>query len=661
MSPKPGRANRPWALLLAVAVGLGLLWLAVGLWVGDRVWLFSWAPELAVAVAILIAAWGVGRRFTAVLWPRLLTTRLSLYVALGLGLGLIAAFVFVLSGAGWASRPVLAVVLVVGAILGLKDGWPVAREWLRSPSPDQRFGVVEKVILVLPMAAGMLYATLPPTFYDALVYHLGLPNLYLASGSLTYPEAFSLAGYPQNAEMILTLALAAGGEVAARITSFLISVLAAWTLRRIVADRFGATAGNLAYLLLVSQWFFWFQAIFLKVDMIGAFLLLAGIAAVLEGTEDDGARPWIVGGVLAGLSLGVKFSNLVPVGLAAVSLPWIVKSAGQLRWKRGLLLLVVALGVSSPWLLRNTLHRGNPFFPAFYEQLGGTGWDDDNAARMRSETGMNLDRSPIASAQRLATIGWRSGYGSGGELSRAWLPLLLAGLFLSRRREIAWLLGLSALGLAIGVVFFTSYLRVYAFPLLVVPVSAAVLWDRFHHRIARAVLVLMLVAIVVPGFVFSFNMAELISAGGRRVYLGSVSPDDYLVERISYTPIARYINESLDASAKIRIVGSARSAYIHRECATTYVWDDPWSKDLVDDPGAPRRLIAELRRDGFTHVLLDIGEMDRLERAQGLYGYSSKEGGRNGIDEFLRGLTMEVEANGVYLFQVPPESGLSPS
>jgi len=42
------------------------------------------------------------------------------------------------------------------------------------------------------MAAGMLYATLPPTFYDALVYHLGLPNLYLSSGSLIFPESFSL-------------------------------------------------------------------------------------------------------------------------------------------------------------------------------------------------------------------------------------------------------------------------------------------------------------------------------------------------------------------------------------------------------------------------------------------------------------------------------------
>ena len=42
----------------------------------------------------------------------------------------------------------------------------------------------------------------------------------------------------------------------------------------------------------------------------------------------------------------------------------------------------------------------------------------------------------------------------------------------------------------------------------------------------------MFVAIVIPGFLFSFNLPELISAGGRRVYLGSLSPEDYLIERL---------------------------------------------------------------------------------------------------------------------------------
>ena len=94
------------------------------------------------------------------------------------------------------------------------------------------------------------------------------------------------------------------------------------------------------------------------------------------------------------------------------------------------------------------------------------------------------------------------------------------------------------------------------------------------------------------------------------------------VERLSYAPIARHVNDKLDPAARIRIIGSARSAYLHRVCAVTYVWDDPWIAPAVDDLAGGPRLIEELRDQGFTHVLLDTGEM-------------------------------EPEANGVYRFRVP--------
>ena len=608
------------------------------------VWIFSWVQGLAVALALLLTAWAAGRRLLRLIWPHGETPSAP-YIALGLGLGSISASVFVLGSAGWLGRPLLVVLLLLGAAAGMLDVTRATRWRL------ERHHGLELALVAFPAALGFVYATLPPVFYDALVYHLGLPNLYLADGSLIYPETFALAGYPQNAELIFTPALAAGGEVAVRLTGFLLTLLAALILRRIALDRFGRAAGNLAYLLVVSQWFFSFQAVFLKVDLIGAFFLLGAFAAILDGAGSGETRPWIVGGLLAGLAVGVKFANLVPVGLAAVSLPWILGSTQ--RVKHAVLMLAVALAVASPWMVRNTIHRGNPFFPAFYDQLGGTGWDEDNAARMRSETGMNLDRSPVASAKRFAAIGWRGGFGSGGEVSRAWMPLLLAGVAFARRREVRWLLGLAALNLILGVTFFSTYLRVYGWALLVVPLAAAALWDRFGHVAARAAVLIAGAVLVVTGFVTSLTACDLISGGGGRVILGKLSPDDYLVERLSYTPIARYINESLDPAARIRVIGSARTAYIHRACVASYVWDDPLAAGLVDDEAAARRAIRALRDDGFTHVLLDTGEMDRLERSQGLYGYSAREGGRNGIDRFLRGLTSLVEANGVYLFEIP--------
>lgn len=349
----------------------------------------------------------------------------------------------------------------------------------------------------------------------------------------------------------------------------------------------------------------------------------------------------------------MKFANLLPVGLAGIALPWLARSARGRRAACGLVFLALALAVAAPWMLRNAVHRGNPLFPAFYGQLGGAGWTPENAARMRAETGMNLDRSPRAGLERLAAIGWRGGYGSGGEVSRAWPLLLLLGLLLARGRAERALLLVAAASLVLGVFAFTSYLRVFTPALMLVALAPAIAWDRLRARPARACVVAAVAAVAIGGWITAFRLAEVVSGGASRVFAGGVSPREYLAQLVSYAPLARYVDEELESGARIRVIGSARTAYIHRVCEATYVWDDPWVSPLVDDPAAAPRLLAELREQGFTHVLLDTGEMDRLERGRGLYGYSRRPGGREGIDVLLAALEPRVEANGVYLFAVP--------
>jgi hypothetical protein len=63
-------------------------------------------------------------------------------------------------------------------------------------------------------------------------------------------------------------------------------------------------------------------------------------------------------------------------------------------------------------------------------------------------------------------------------------------------------------------------------------------------------------------------------------------------------------------------------------------------------------MIAELRDEGFTHALFDPAEMERLERASGLFGYADSAGARERIDLFFDSLPLEAEANGVYLYSL---------
>jgi hypothetical protein len=655
---KRGRRVRGWLVL-----GPLLFWLALVVEQsrgGGAVWVFSWAVELGVATAVLLAAWAVGRRLLAAIWPPARDRSGAVFVEMGLGLGAISLAVFALGTAGWIGRLSVAGGFLVGTVVGAIDLVPRIRNWIeRDPEPGLRWRRGEAILVVLPLAWGFPYAAMPPVFYDAIVYHLGLPNLYLASGTLEYPLSFSLAGYPQNAELILLVALAAGNETAARLTGFLICALAALTVRGLVRERLGRVAGNLSYLILVSQWFFWFQAVFSKVDLIGAFFLLTMVSVILQTRRGDGIRPWIVAGLLAGFALGVKFANLLPIAVLTIASPWLFRPVRPATLRRAALVGVLALTVASPWMIRNMAHRGNPLFPAFYELLGGDGWMSHNAARMRAETGMNLDRSPSATFLRVTRIGWQGRYGSGGELSRVWIPLLLAGIVASRDRQLRWLLACAAVNLAVGVAFFTSYLRVHGFALIVVAIAAGVLWDRLRPKAVRWAFGLGSLIVIVYGFLFSAQLCDLVSGQGSRVITGRIGPRSYAEEQLNYLPLARYINENLDSTARIRLLGTARSAYIHRSCVASYGWDDPWLSRFVDPTINADRMIAELRAEGFTHALFDPAEMDRLERASGLFGYANSAGARERIDRFFDSLPLEAEANGVYLFRLadtPPDS-----
>ena len=81
----------------------------------------SGASELAVAGARLLVAWAAGRRLLTLIWPEGRDTGSAVYIALGLGLGSIAAVVFALGSAGWLGRPLLTLLLACGALAGALD------------------------------------------------------------------------------------------------------------------------------------------------------------------------------------------------------------------------------------------------------------------------------------------------------------------------------------------------------------------------------------------------------------------------------------------------------------------------------------------------------------------------------------------------------------
>ena len=616
-------------------------------------WAFSWARELSVALVILFSAWSAGKAaIRATLGG---PPQTDVFVEAALGLGLLASATFAMGVLGVLHPVGIAALVALASVPAAARAWTSRKPLApcEDPAPTSWPSWPGCVAVAAILGCGFLYASLPPAFYDTLVYHFGLPDLYLATGALTYWNGSYLACYPQNSEMLDVIAIAFGGEKAAQILGFGIACLVVLAVRRMARREAGAAGADLAFVFLVSQWPFWFGAAFGKNDLTGALFLLAATMLALDPPPGRPLRALALAGALAGFGVGVKLTNGLPALLLGLSVAVTAGLAPRDRKVRAAVFLLAVFVTASPWLVRNTIYRGNPFFPAFYSVLGGRDFSPVIAKRMEQDTLQAMDRAPAAVMARVGSIGIdKQRFASGGELSLLTMPLLLAGLVFSRRRRSAVPLAIALITLVIGVGYLSAVVRTYAVAWAIVPLAAAVVFARFNGRIWRAAIAVIVVAAAVPGFLYSARMLETVSAGGSRVILGRVSPAQYLAECVNYLPIAEYANSHLAADARILVVGSARTAYFHRRADAPSAQDDAWiakaSRPLADRAA----LRAELRRMGYTHVLLNTQELRASEPARRAAGILNDPEAAARLDQFFRALHPVAMENECVLFDL---------
>jgi hypothetical protein len=243
--------------------------------------------------------------------------------------------------------------------------------------------------------------------YDALSYHLQLPQEWLMAGRIR-PLAHNvysyLPGYVESAFYALAVmmgessggsgrvgGLVAGeglGVISCQMLSAGIAVMAAWMVGRLVrgacvrvgCERGAGGAGVFAAVFMLSTP--WTVVVgSLAYNDLGVVLFFA--AAMLAAIDEGGAawRRGLVCGVLVGVACGCK-----PTALFMAGLPVGVVMVGMPRKAREIAVMVAAgaaggLVVVLPWLVRNWAYGGNPVFPLAASVFGAAHWSAEQVGR----------------------------------------------------------------------------------------------------------------------------------------------------------------------------------------------------------------------------------------------------------------------------------------
>lgn len=618
------------------------------------------AWRLVVASALVLCAGALGRAVAplAELPP---LARNAIQAALGFG---ILALGFMLVGVSVGLNRVLLglalpllIVLFRRPLLAWLGQWKAAAAlWHESDRVSRVIGV----ILAVLFATTLLTALAPPAKWDALMYHLAMPEGYLRAGKIDVLPWIIMSGMPQSAEMLYTWAVALGGRSAATAFGWSFGLLTTIGMLGYLRWRLNARSAWIGVASLLAGYSVMAATAWAYVDWL-ALLFGFGCLALIDQWRLDGAR-WnlALAGALAGMAFATKYTAGV---LGLVSMCVVLWHTWQRRDR--VLPVILSFGLAAavfaiPWLAKNWLTTGNPLFPFFFP----------TSALDEIRISMYQKLPPFGDWQDFFLLPFRATYiGGEGNLgySVSLGPLLLGlGAFAwiglknrsaDQKAGFETAAGFALLGWLVWAVGnqYSGYLiqtRMYYALLPALAVLAAFGFSVLEQAALPRIRLGHVAAILVT-VVLSLNAVELVSESLQnrtaQAVLGMTAAEEYLAGTLGQYQLAVQAVNELPEDQRVQFIFEPRSLYCAPKCLPDEILDQ-W-KIATTLYETPQEMIAAWAGKGITHLLVFHTGVDYLRDNPDSH-YSAAE--LDQLEAFLADLRLEQSFDSVYaLYRLP--------
>lgn len=589
--------------------------------------LVTW--RVLVSLFIMILAGGIGNRTGIHIDENPLS---SAVIQSGLGLGILSVYVLAIGstlGVNWITLGFIP--LAICSLL-----YRSVFKWVRQVTAALQeilggAGIFEKWLaffMLVIFAASLITALSPPFHYDALMYHLVMPQTYIQQGRITHIPWLVMTGMPQCTEMLYTMAILPGGLPAASVTGWMIGLMAILGISGFFQTGFqsGSRIGWVAAASLLAGETFASSLSWAYIDWMGLFFGVCCLISLQAWLTSERAPSLFLAGIFAGLAFTTKYTGgiLFLCGFAAVLILTNknLHYSGRALVKTILLFCGGAVVFPTVWLSRNLIITGSPVYPFFFPAA------EMDAVRLSVYQGAEPYGEwwegfvlPIR-----ATL-WGLESAEGYSVSIGPLLLILASGNLLRQRTLKVS---EKNALRLGVIFFfalwffwgignrlSGYLiqtRMYfsIFPALAI--LAALGWDairetrwktiRLSHFFGAVILLSL-------GFSLSNLVLQTIKQDSIKVVTGFTSENDYLDNNLGwYAPAMRAIHD-LPSGSKTLFLYEPRGLTCVPDCDPDEILDQ-WKLSRLT---AISNSISELelwKQKGYNYLLINQAGMDFL-------------------------------------------------
>lgn len=484
----------------------------------------------------------------------------------------------------------------------------------------------------------IVLSLVPPVSKDALTHHLAVPKLYLEQGRIHEIPFLSFSYYPMNLELLYMVPLYFGNDIGPKLIHFLFALLTAWLIFGFLRPR-----TNTCYAIFGVVFFLSIPVIVklsttVYVDLGLIFFSTASLLLLIKWRESGFQLKFLMASaVFCGLAMGTKYNGLITCFLLTLFVLFI-SARSNLEETRGIikpigygfLFFTVAMIIFSPWMIRDYVWTGNPIYP-LYDQW----FNPDHVAR--KSIGLFAYRALVYHERwwEILLLPIRVFFQGqdgnpqffDGKLNPfllvfsllAFYPLRKDSEKIKREKKIL----LAFVGLYFVFAFFSSGLRIrYISPIIPPLVILAVFGmkrmlesiDELGSLPIRNGGKLLVVCSVL--FALGLNtmyIHEQFSDVKPLSYIsGKVTRDEYIEQYRPEYPAMKYINAQLPSGSKILFVFVGNRGYY---CDRQYKFDmqdnRSWIGMLLESSQDAQAVWEGLKRDGITHVLINMGIFNR--------------------------------------------------
>ena len=489
-------------------------------------------------------------------------------------------------------------------------------------------------LIFLTIGSVVILSLVPPVTKDALTHHLSVPKLYLKHGGIYQIPFMPYSYYPMNLELLYIIPLYFNNDIIPKFLHMTFALLTAWLLFSHLRKRLSFSYAAFGALFFLSTPIIIKLSITVYVDLGLIFFSTVSLLWLIRWRENNfPIKSLLVSAVFCGLAMGTKYNGLVTFLLLTLFVPFLYatdrEGYGGLKKLVSFtgIFLVTALLVFSPWLIRNYIWTGNPIYPLY------DNWFNPGRHVVPNTVGVFKYRALLYNEKwweilLLPIRVFFQGQDGNPQLFDGKLnPLLMVfpifAFFPSRtngeqeRIEKKTLLLFSVFYFLFAL--FSSSLRIRYISPIIPPLVLLSTYGirnvfefstRFHSiRIGRlSAWVFSCLIILSISFNALYVMDQFRTVHPISYLKGEISRSKYIEKYRPEYPAMEYINKNLGPDAKLLFIFMGNRGYY---CDKPYVFDMIGSKsmfsDLCNKTRDPRKVWEGLRKDGITHLLVNVG------------------------------------------------------